>query len=115
MFLTTNSTSHITLTCFETRQCTHGNNLHLAHIAVKNNYSNYKNKTFQEKDKRDRHNQRVDSKQALMGAATGKARHAGFEPVGDVSMQDVCRGPRRLEHKNPFVGVSNTELVFCDN
>lgn len=43
-----------------------------------------------------------------MGAATGKARHAGFEPVGDVSMQDVCRGPRRLEHKNPFVGVSNT-------
>lgn len=50
-----------------------------------------------------------------MGAATGKARHAGFEPVGDVSMQDVCRGPRRLEHKNPFVGVSNTELVFFDN
>lgn len=43
-----------------------------------------------------------------MGAATGKARHAGFEPVGDVSMQDACRGPRRLEHKNPFVGVSNT-------
>lgn len=50
-----------------------------------------------------------------MGAATGKARHAGFEPVGDVSMQDVCRGPRRLEQKNPFVGVYNTELVFCDN
>lgn len=101
MFLTTNSTSHITLTCFETRQCTHGINLHLVHIAVKNNYSNYKKKLSKKKIK-EADNQRVDSKQALMGAATGKARHAGFEPVGDVSMQDVCRGPRRLEQKKSF-------------